>query len=61
MPDKIVSTLKSLFAAQLNSLELCLSHQEVGLVRGGDHGVQERRVGQHLPHNAKSLILHLNT
>ena len=60
MPDKIVLTLKSCFAALLSSLEVCLSHQEVGLVRVGDHGVQERLVGQHLPHVAKSLILHLN-
>ena len=60
LPYKIVLTLKSRFAAQLNSLELCLSHQEVGHVRGGDRGVQERLVGQHLLHVAESLILHLN-
>ena len=56
----IVLTLKSLLVTQLSSLEVCLSHQEVGFVRGGDHGVQERLVGQHLPHVAKSLILDLN-
>ena len=58
--DKIILTLKSLLATQLSSLEVCLSHQEVGFVRGGDHGVQERLVGQLLLHVAKSLILDLN-
>ena len=60
LPDEIVLTLKSLLATQLSSLEGCLSHQEIGFVRGGDYGVQERLVGQLLPHVAKSLILDLN-
>ena len=60
MPYKIVLTLKSRFAVQLSSLEVCLSHQEIGFVRGGDYGDQERLVGQLLPHVAKSLILDLN-
>ena len=60
LPDEIVLTLKSLLATQLSSLEVCLSHQEIVFVRGGDHGVHERLVGQHLPHVTKSLILDLN-